>query len=108
MNWPNLYGLIVTATGWRPAEIDAMSLCDVLDLLAYWSDNPPVHVILAARYLKRDGRQAGRRHEPLADERGNEAAFDQLGGLMGRAQPMAPYAAQLLDQADAMLRMKKS
>ncbi len=38
----------MTACGYTPAEIDEMTLFDVMALLAYWRDHPPVHEILKA------------------------------------------------------------
>lgn len=36
----------MTATGWRPWEVDDLTLCDVDDLLRYWEKAPPTHVML--------------------------------------------------------------
>jgi hypothetical protein len=40
----------MTACGFTPAEIDEMTLFDVIGLFAYWRENPPVHEILKAVY----------------------------------------------------------
>lgn len=40
----------MTACGFTPAEIDEMTLFDVLALFAYWRENPPVHEILKCVY----------------------------------------------------------
>jgi hypothetical protein len=40
----------MTSCGYTPAEIDDMPFCDVLGLLAYWQDFPPVHEILKCVY----------------------------------------------------------
>lgn len=40
----------MTACGFTPAEIDEMTLFDVVGLFAYWRENPPVHEILKAVY----------------------------------------------------------
>ncbi len=40
----------MSACGYTPAEIDAMTLFDVTNLFAYWRENPPVHEILKAVY----------------------------------------------------------
>jgi uncharacterized protein (DUF2267 family) len=37
----------MAATGWRPWEIDDMTLLDVSDLLKHWELNPPAHVVLS-------------------------------------------------------------
>ena len=38
----------MAACGYTPAEIDEMTLFDVMALIAYWRDHPPVHEILKA------------------------------------------------------------
>lgn len=40
----------MTACGYTPDEIDDMPFCDVVGLLAYWRDYPPVHEILKCVY----------------------------------------------------------
>ncbi|MDR3461521.1 MAG: hypothetical protein P4L76_04300 [Beijerinckiaceae bacterium] len=40
----------MTACGYTSQQIDAMAMGDVLDLLRYWRNAPPVHEILAAVY----------------------------------------------------------
>lgn len=40
----------MTACGYTPDEIDDMPFCDVLELLAYWQEYPPVHEILKCVY----------------------------------------------------------
>ena len=48
MNWADLYALVATGCGYTWAEIDAMHLSAVRELLAYWSRHPPAHLILAS------------------------------------------------------------
>ncbi|VTZ23242.1 conserved hypothetical protein [Methylocella tundrae] len=36
----------MTACGYTPAEIDEMTLYDILALFSYWRDYPPAHEIL--------------------------------------------------------------
>ena len=48
MNWADLYALVATGCGYTWAEIDAMSLSALRELLAYWSRHPPAHLILAS------------------------------------------------------------
>jgi hypothetical protein len=48
VNWPDLYALVATACGYTWAEIDAMSLSALRELLDYWSRHPPAHLLLAA------------------------------------------------------------
>ncbi len=40
----------MTACSYTPAEIDEMTLHDVLAAFAYWRDYPPVHEILKCVY----------------------------------------------------------
>lgn len=40
----------MSACGYTPAEIDEMTLHDVLGLFAYWRDYPPTHEILKCVY----------------------------------------------------------
>ena len=39
-------GLIVTVTGWTIRELDATPWPDVMDLLDYWTANPPLHLMV--------------------------------------------------------------
>ncbi len=48
MNWAALYALVATGCGYTWAEIDAMSLSALRELLDYWSRHPPAHLLLAA------------------------------------------------------------
>ena len=41
----------MTATGWTYATLYETSFCDIQELLSYWAEEPPTHVILALRYL---------------------------------------------------------
>ena len=40
----------MTSCGYTPAEIDEVTLHDVLGLFAYWRDFPPTHEILKCVY----------------------------------------------------------
>ncbi|MFZ0729125.1 MAG: hypothetical protein WAM51_03250, partial [Methylovirgula sp.] len=44
-----IYARLMTA-GFTPAEIDEMTLFDVMGLFSYWRENPPAHEILKAVY----------------------------------------------------------
>lgn len=52
MSWAHLYGLLATACGYSYPEIDAMTLPAVYELLDYWREHPPVHLLIGA-YLGR-------------------------------------------------------
>ena len=47
-DWPRLFGHIITTTGWTKSEVEALNLREVNELLEYWSEHPPAHVLLAA------------------------------------------------------------
>src|SRR5262249_45123402 len=47
-DWPRLFGHIITATGWTKREVEALTLREANELLEYWSEHPPTHVLLAA------------------------------------------------------------
>lgn len=36
---------MITATGWTPYIIDDLPFRDVLDLVDYWNDYPPIHML---------------------------------------------------------------
>ena len=40
--------MIVTVTGWTLPQLGATPWPDVLDLLDYWAENPPVHLMVKA------------------------------------------------------------
>ena len=47
-DWPPLFGHIITSTGWTRAQVEALTLREANELLEYWSEHPPAHVLLAA------------------------------------------------------------
>jgi hypothetical protein len=47
-DWPQLFGHIITSTGWARREVESLTLIDANELLEYWSEHPPAHVLLAA------------------------------------------------------------
>lgn len=50
MDFGFIYARLMTACSFTPAEIDDMSLFDVMALFAYWREHPPVHEILKCVY----------------------------------------------------------
>jgi hypothetical protein len=50
IDWGDLFGLCCTALAKTPREIGELTLPELDELLAYWRDHPPLHV-LAAAYL---------------------------------------------------------
>jgi hypothetical protein len=95
----------VTATGWTFDALNETSFSDVAELLAYWAEEPPAHVILALRYLgERKAKQP----------KSEQEAFDQLHQFAQLAeQPALPLPSHLRemaewgDQQQALLRGKK-
>jgi hypothetical protein len=47
-DWPRLFGHIITSTGWMLREVESLTLVEANELLEYWSEHPPAHVLLAA------------------------------------------------------------
>lgn len=41
-------GLIVTTTGWTIRELDDTPWPEIADLLDYWHESPPVHLLMKA------------------------------------------------------------
>jgi len=66
----------MTACGYTPAEIDAMTLFDVAALFSYWRDYPPVHEILKAVYRIES--------KPQASDALSAADPSGIGGLIAR------------------------
>lgn len=66
----------MTGCGYTPAEIDEMTLHDVLSLFAYWRDYPPVHEILKCVY------RIERKAESLTSANAGDPSG--IGGLIAR------------------------
>lgn len=47
-DWPQLFGHIITATGWTRRKVEALTLQEANELLEYWNEHPPAYVLLAA------------------------------------------------------------
>ena len=47
-DWDAVYGLIVTTTGWRIADVDDLTLKQANSLLDYWYAHPPLHLMVQA------------------------------------------------------------
>jgi hypothetical protein len=88
----------VTATGWNYETLYETSFCDIADLLKYWQEEPPAHVLLALRYLGANKR--GKQVNP-------ETARQQLSDLSQfLGQPARPLPAQLKGLIRDAERMK--
>ena len=44
----------MTATGWTVQQLEATPWPDISDLRKYWQNHPPVHVLVAAFFEKKD------------------------------------------------------
>jgi hypothetical protein len=66
----------MTSCGYTPAEIDELTLHDVLGLFAYWRDFPPIHEIL--KYVHRIEQKQER---PIPKSQSDPSG---IGGLIAR------------------------
>lgn len=82
-----------------------MSMCDVTDLLDYWQEWPPAHLVLKAAFLKDTG---SRRSRSAQDEEDTRAALRSLlhgpdampqGSIGVRAEAPA-YLREVVEWAD--------
>lgn len=78
-DWPQIFGHIITATGWSRAEVEALTLHEVNELLAYWNEHPPAHLLLAAMTRARPSRESKGAENDLA------SAVAGLGGRVASA-----------------------
>ena len=79
-DWPHLFGYIATSTGWTIPEIELLTLRQANELLEYWSEHPPQHVLLAAMMRAR----------PLRKNRGSGdllTAVASAGGPVSSSPP---------------------
>jgi hypothetical protein len=40
----------MTVTGWKPWEVDLLTMDDIADLQAHWTKYPPAHVAVCAAF----------------------------------------------------------
>jgi len=78
IDWAKLYGLIITATGWRVCDVDEITLHDWARLNGYWLENPPVHLMLKS-FLGVKKRSKG---DAPANRTLSEADITALGGTV--------------------------
>ena len=76
MDFSFIYARLMTSCGYTPAEIDEMTLHDVVGLFAYWRESPPVHEILKCVY--RIEQKSGR---PITNSTADPSG---IGGLIAR------------------------
>jgi hypothetical protein len=86
-DWGGIYATVATATGWRFADIDALSLDDLADLWAYWQDHPPLHVSAAALLRAWGGKATPR---PPAPRAASSEGDPRAGAMEGIAAVLGP------------------
>lgn len=75
----------------------------MIDLLRYWADEPPAHVILALRYLG----PSARAKRAVTEEQA-EQDMNALGGFMGQqARELPASLKQLVATAEELKRSRK-
>ncbi len=65
----------MASCGYTPAQIDEMTMYDVLNLFIYWREFPPTHEILKCVY------RIEQRPEQIANSKSDPSG---IGGLMAR------------------------
>jgi len=60
VDWPFVFGHVATATGWTLHEIEQLTLWELNDLMAYWQDYPPTHVLVSAYLMGGKKSSAGK------------------------------------------------
>jgi len=83
-----VFGHVATATGWTFREIEKLTLWELNDLMTYWKDYPPTHVLVAA-YLMGDKRKTVGKTRSLTDGHFNELtqAVSFAGGSVAKRLP---------------------
>lgn len=101
MDWAWIYGRVATVLGCLPSAIDDEPIVNIKDLLLYWSDQPPVHELLAAFVGFKS-----KRRQPVSEEdtrKGLMAASQ----FMGPARGMPPGVRKLIEMAEQVKRQHK-
>ena len=87
---------MATALGILPSAIDDEPVINIFELLRYWADEPPAHVILALRYL-------GERKRKPASARQAREQLGEAASLMGaRVAPVSEKTRELVAYAEEM------
>ena len=79
-------------------------MCDVVELLEYWGDEPPAHVTLALRYLGQSKRSKAQPTQ--AEARSQMAEMAVLPGLASGA-PLPPRLREMVQKAEALKKSHK-
>ncbi len=92
----------MTATGWSYQTLYDTSFCDINDLLNYWIEEPPTHVILALRYL------GPRKRSKQASEEDTRNQLAEVGMMMGRqAQALPAHLKEMIRGAEQLKQQHK-
>jgi hypothetical protein len=67
-----VFGHVATATGWTLHEIELLTLWELNDLMAYWQDYPPTHMLVGAYLMGGKRKTVGKAH------RGSDGNFSDL------------------------------
>lgn len=87
---------------------------DIVDLLDYWTDNPPEHLILRAVHAnpnaKRGRRSTVQRTAPLSEEEARHqlgSAFNLAPTAFGKPQRMPDHIRAMVEAAEEMTAKMK-
>jgi hypothetical protein len=77
-------GCLITVTGWTIDEVEEMSFSDAIGLFDYWSDYPPVH-LLVRNFLgykpraeaKHDAMEIGQAMRAITGRKGRAKSLDR-------------------------------
>ncbi|HVJ09264.1 MAG TPA: hypothetical protein VM554_12860 [Acidisarcina sp.] len=94
-DWRWVYGRVATALGCLPSAIDEEPVVNIFELLDYWIEEPPTHVILALRYL------GERKRQPVSEDQARDQllAVQQMGPGFAQ-QSMPPELREMAQWAD--------
>jgi hypothetical protein len=104
MRWSDIYGLLATACGYSYPIIDEMTLFDAEELVSYWTDHPPVHLLLAA--FMGVGQNTGPLGTPRRDDFVRGPSLCEIMTLPGVGQTIRPLSSGFgPDAVDEMMAM---
>jgi hypothetical protein len=93
---------VATSLGCLPSAIDEESASNVFELLNYWREEPPTHVILALRYLgpSRGGKKRFSEEDARKD-------MGEMARILGPARPLPLNLKQMIQQAEQLKQQHK-
>lgn len=77
---------MATGLGILPSAIDDEPAINIFELMRYWAEEPPTHVILALRYLGQKQKRA-----PISESEARQQ-LHELGGVMETGAMPLPQA----------------